>query len=176
MAVAVLALQHQRPSLAGPVAQPSAAVRLHAGWNLVAAPPGSALPPGTAARYTQPARLASYAMVPVDTGDDFMSGWGYWLYEDADVDLSLAPGVPAFSVIVPARQWVLVGNPSGTGIAAITGADVAYTYSSEHGYIAATSLQPGEAAWVYASAAATVRLSTGPLQTVTASYAPNSSR
>lgn len=163
------AVQRQAPLAAGPL-QPEQAgliVRLQVGWNLVALPPGSLPPPGVSALYTQPARLDRYDLVPVGAGEELMSGWGYWLYSAADADLRLATGLPSFSIIVPARQWVLVGNPSGTGTATLTGADYAYIYDPQSGFALATSLKPGQAAWVYNNINRTVRLSVGPPQTVT---------
>ncbi len=162
------AIQQQPALLAGPQqGQAGLSVHLEAGWNLVALPPGTTLPQQVSALYTQPARLDRYDLVPVATGEPFMSGWGYWLYAGAGADLPLAAGLPSFSIIVPGGQWVLVGNPSGSSTATLTGADYAYSYDPVNGFILTTSLKPGQAVWAYNNASRTVRLNTGPPQTVT---------
>jgi hypothetical protein len=170
LGVALMAINGDAASPDGPrrMLQSGITVHMKAGWNLVALPPGTMLPPEVKARYTQPARLANYDLVAEVPGDQLTSGWGFWLYLVSDADLTLASGVPAFSIVVPPKTWVLVGNPSGTGTADITGADVAYIYDPGSGYTVASSLLPGQAAWVYSNAGGTVRLSVGPLQTVTA--------
>jgi hypothetical protein len=46
---------------------------------------------------------------------------------------------------------MLVGDPSGSLSATVTGASAVYTYDSSSGYKAATILQPGQGAWALAS-------------------------
>jgi hypothetical protein len=88
------------------------------------------------------------------------AGLGYWVYFPRDTAVALAPdGAQSATVQVPAGRFVMAGNPSATRAVTIAGADVAYIFDpTSNGYIAATTLQPGQGAWVYSAAGVVVTL------------------
>ncbi|MGI8549541.1 MAG: hypothetical protein ACR2PL_01920, partial [Dehalococcoidia bacterium] len=64
-----------------------------------------------------------------------------------------------YSVDAPPGQLIIVGDPSGTQPATVTGADAVYVYDSASGaYQQPSTLQPGEGAWAYSAAGGIVRI------------------
>lgn len=168
LVVAVLALscllgpQHVMADAGGVVMRPAA------GWNLVAAPPGTNIGQlGTL--YTMQPGDSGYETATAATGT--VSGFGYWAYvAQAPVLVSFAGHViqggtltgganpfvlsagssQAYSVSATPGQPVLIGNPSGTVSASVVGVSSLYTYDPTLGYQSATVLQPGQGAWATA--------------------------
>lgn len=148
-----------------PTQGPAPELLLFSGWNLVALPPGSdsSAIPGPL-----------YAMRPDGSGYDAIhpanptiAGAGYWVYSTQGLGVSLGSGSDTYSVEVPAGGWALVGDPSGTQTAAVTGADIVYAYSpaalrdSENGqYFPTPVLSPGTGAWAYSAGGGTVTVTT----------------
>jgi hypothetical protein len=133
-----------------------------AGWNLIALPPGTSLPATTLLYTLQPNDADYEALLP---GGATVAGFGYWANLPSAGSggfsraITLAQGVPAaYSIPVPAGQWVMVGNPSGILPATIQGSDASYTFDPAHGYQAVTALQPGQGAFVTSTAGAVVTL------------------
>ncbi|MHB8574683.1 MAG: hypothetical protein ACYDCQ_05065, partial [Dehalococcoidia bacterium] len=97
--------------------------------------------------------------------------WGYWAYfaQSGSLDLTGATDTTQPAVTSPNGQWVMAGDPSGQAAAAISGADIAYTYSPAAGYQAATSLTVGQGAWVFAAGPVTITAGPAPAATTSPS-------
>jgi hypothetical protein len=136
----------------------AATITYLAGWNLVGAPTGTVFAQAANPLYTLTATSGgSYTPVPNTQG--VTGGQGYWAYFTAPTTVSLsASGTSALSVTAPAGRWVMVGNPSATRTVTVSGADQVYTYSPAAGYVATTSLTPGQGAWVLSNAGGAITL------------------
>jgi len=134
-----------------------------AGWNLVAAPPGTNFSVASTLYTAQPNDPGYEQSQP---SDGTIAGFGYWA-DVSSVDISgysravtLAAGSSApYTVSVPPGQWVMVGNPSGMLLASVQGADVSYVFDPVNGFEPSTVLQPGQGAWVGSTAGAVVTVS-----------------
>jgi hypothetical protein len=142
-----------------------------AGWNLVALPPGTVVTGTEGPLYTLQAGEASYQTIQPSAGG--ISGYGYWAYFPVPSALPLAPGGAAYSVRAPAGQYIMIGDPSGTLPAQISGADIAYMYDPGSGYQATTRLAPGSGAFAVSVAGGTITVTpsanalSAPLSTAT---------
>lgn len=132
-----------------------------AGWNLIAAPPGTNLSAASALYAWQPDAGSYVSVQPGATS----AGAGYWAYFPAATTVTLAGGQnAAISVAAPAGAYVLLGNPSGQTPATVSGADLVYTYDPVGGYIAAGAgavLPPGSGAWALSFAGGAITLTPG---------------
>lgn len=126
------------------------------GWNLVGGPSGQTFTQADGPLYSYPAGATAYTAVPNTT--PISGGQGFWAYFSQSTTVALTgTSSSTASVSAPAGQYIMVGNPSTTQTLTIHGADVAYTWSpSANSYSQATSLTPGQAAWVYVAAGGTV--------------------
>jgi hypothetical protein len=133
---------------------PAQPIRYPAGWNIVAAPGGSMLP---LMLYGWDPQSGTYQQV----GGVLQSGRGYWTYAAQDVNLNFGnPGAPSVCVPLAAGKWTLIGNPSGTAVVTVSGADAVYTYDPTAGaYQASTKLNAGQGAWAYSAAGGTAMIS-----------------
>jgi hypothetical protein len=123
-----------------------ATVNYPAGTSLVSGPPGSNFSAVDGPLSTLQSGDQSYESVQPSTGTT--TGFGYWAQFDAPASVQLGAGSPApYSAPASAGQWILIGDPSGTLPATVTGAGAVYTYSSASGYQPTTQLQPGQGAW-----------------------------
>jgi PKD repeat protein len=116
-----------------------------AGWNIVTGPAKTMVTGNLGPLYTyQPGNLNYQSL---SNGALLTAGQGYWAYFDAPTSSSIPfVGPQTISVNLPARQWVMVGNPGST-TATVAGADIVYTYAAGPGYQTATTLLPGQGAW-----------------------------
>lgn len=146
-----------------------------AGWNLIALPLGTnltnadgsltAVPPGSvdfeffrlplgpiAALYTWQPGYGAYGSWQTGVGP------GYWAYFTAETKVILgnAGNNGPYSVTAGPGEWVMVGDPSGTQPATVTGADSILTYTQDQGYLPAALLQPGQGAWVMSRLGGTI--------------------
>jgi hypothetical protein len=137
----------------GVKAQAAGATRKYAaGWNLIAAPTGTNVSVASSLYTAQPNDSGYEQSQP---GDGTVSGFGYWAYVSS-VDSSgysrpvqlAAGGSAPYTVPVPAGQWVMVGDPSGSMLASVQGADVSYVFDPTNGFQPTTVIQPGQGAWV----------------------------
>jgi hypothetical protein len=91
----------------------------------------------------------------IDPTNGTSSGFGYWAYFTDPAQVTLGSGRnDFFALLAPPGQYIMLGNPSGTEPALVTGADVVYTYDPSAGYTEYTTsalLNPGQGAWVYSS-------------------------
>lgn len=158
----------------GPQAGPEAiaASTYPAGWNLVGGPsgwnlnngPGSSSLPGPF--YTYQESNSDYQSIPANV--PLLAGLGVWAYFPSPTSVLGTPGSFLLYVTVPlpARHWIMIGNPS-LGPAKVSGADAVYTYNPNIGsYEHNTSLQPGQGAWAWSANGGTVTVSSAcPSQT-----------
>lgn len=145
--ISILVLAVGLLGAAGAAAQGAGtAVTYHAGWNLVAFPTGTAIA-GTSGTLSHWLTNADeYQQVPAS--GETLPAVGYWAYFPADTVVTLAPGGSgAYQVMPRAGHFVMVGDPSGTLPAQVTGADAVYTYDPANGYQQTASLSPGQGAW-----------------------------
>jgi PKD repeat protein len=116
-----------------------------AGWNIVAGPANTVVTGNLGPLYTYQPGNINYQ--PLSNGAALTVGQGYWAFFDAPATSSIPfVGPQTISVNLPARQWVMVGNPGST-TATVSGADIVYAYATGPGYQAATILLPGQGAW-----------------------------
>ncbi len=134
-------------------------ISLGAGYNLVGPPGGTTF--GDATAYTFDPTANSYHQL--SAGEATQAGQGYWLLSDAGGSMPLAAGSNAPVTITAAPgAWQLIGNPSGTQAALVTGADAVWTYNASSGqYQPATTLQPGQGAWAIAQAGGRITITPG---------------
>lgn len=140
LVLACLALRSPAPLRAqgpGP-----ATVLYPAGWNLVAAPPGSVgLPPGP--YFTTSSGTDGYTPEARPGG-----GPGFWGYFPAPAAVELGVGAQAPALFDSgAGVWTMIGNPSGVSAATVLGASVVLGYDPSLGLVQVTQLAPGEGAW-----------------------------
>jgi len=135
------------------------AITLRAGYNLVGPPGGTNF--GDATAFTFDARANAYRQL--DPGELTQPGLGYWVLATADTTLPLDGGSNGSAILVAAAgAWQLIGNPSGTLPAAVTGADAEFTYDPAAGaYSAALLLQPGQGAWAMSKAGGSLQIVPG---------------
>jgi hypothetical protein len=135
-------------------------VHYSAGWNLVAAPTGTALDKALAPYFAYGPTGTDY--VAVGPGA-IVGGRAVWAYFPTDVDVALgSTAADSTRVQAPADRWVLLGDPSTTKTLSIIGADAALGYSAAQGYYPVTSVQPGQGVWVFRHTAGQISLATGP--------------
>ena len=124
------------------------------GWNLIATPPGTTIPGPLGPFYTLQPGDSTYRQV-----QNPQRGYGYWVYFSDTTTAKLAPGSSSpYTVNAPAGQWIMVGDPSGTGPATVSGADAVYTYDPVNGYQKASTLKPGQGAWVLSNSGGPITL------------------
>ena len=138
--------------------QPETAVQalgLPPGWNLIA-DPGGIVTSGPA--YTYQIGDAGYETVPA--GTPLVPGLGYWVLATSRSAVPLGAGSPAATILAPAGQVVMVGNPSGILPAAVHGADMLITYDPVNGYHQVTNgiLTPGQGAFALSVAGGQIQL------------------
>lgn len=147
-------------SAAHQVARTVTAASYPAGWNLIAGPPGSTLSGAVGSLYTLQPGDTDYEAVPV--GTPLRSGWGYWAYFPAGGSLQTVAGSGSYSVTLKAGAWTMIGDPSGAGAATVSGAQTLLTYTTAGGYQSATSIAPGQGAWVTGNGAISVQTPPAP--------------
>jgi len=135
------------------------------GWNIVAGPTGMTFTQAANPLYSSPVNnpaAPNYTSQP--NTQPVVAGQGYWAYFYATTTVTLTGNTTLpFSVLVPAGQYVQIGNPSSTSSVTVTGADIVYAYDPTvpvggQPYTATTTLRPGQGAWVYSNAGGTVTL------------------
>src|SRR5579883_1291650 len=148
------------PGWARPRQSEATSVHYAAGWNIVAAPTATELAGTAGPQYAFGADGTGY--VSVHPGE-IVGGRAVWAFFPQDVDEAFGGTAATFTrVLVPAGQWVLIGNPSTSLTLPITGADQALAYDPAQGYVAVTSLKPGQGAWVLSAAGGDVTVGTPP--------------
>jgi len=135
-------------------------VSYSSGWNIVAGPTGTVLSGNNGPLYTFLEGDTDYETISV--GIALTQPNGYWAYFSGGATNGSIPtgGPQTLTVNLPAGQWVMIGNPGNTA-AAVTGADVVYTYSTVGGYQAATTLAPGQGGWAISMNGGTASIANG---------------
>jgi PKD repeat protein len=132
----------------GAAAPTGPAVSYAAGWNLVGGPAGATFPQANGPLYTFQAGNTAYQSIPNTQG--IIGGNGYWAYFSGQTSVSFnGDSTSPVTVQAPANQYIMVGNPSVTGPATVTGADVVYIYDAvASAYATSPTIPPGAGAWV----------------------------
>ncbi len=137
--------------------QPNVPITYPAGWNLIGVPNGSTIPGPLGPFYTFQAGDTAYQAV-----QNLQQGLGYWAFFATPTTASLPfTGPRTVTMLIPARQYVMVGNP-GSAAAILSGADVAYVYDSATGYRQTDQIPPGQGAWVFSSTGSRLTITSGP--------------
>jgi len=154
-------------------------VTYQAGWNLVAGPAGTVITGDFGPLYTFQAGNTAYQVIP--NGSPLKAGESYWAYFPAPATVSL-PTVSSqgITLLLPAGQFVQVGNPTNTTVT-VSGAEAVDTFDpSSNSYAVGMTLLPGQGAWVFSysggSVAITATLGGGPSTQPQAPAAPQSLR
>jgi hypothetical protein len=145
-------------------------IEFSAGWNVVSLPAGTNLSGVQGPLYTLQPGDTSYEAVQPSQGTK--NGVGYWAYFPAPTLIYLGAGSTApMQVSLPAGQWVMLGDPSGTGDnwATISGIDATYHYDSQYGWLfglncspRCTIIAPAEGVFVYSAAGGTATITVMP--------------
>jgi hypothetical protein len=123
------------------------------GWNLVSGPEGSHLNSAVGPLSTVQAPGAAYSQLPPDATLQGCSG--YWAYFPDGGSLVAGSDAGSCSATLAPNGWTMIGNPSTTGNATVTGTDIVMVYAAGQ-YQVVTSIAPGQGAWAYGSGQATV--------------------
>ncbi len=134
-------------------------VTYQTGWNIVGGPAGTTFPQAAATLYTLPPGADNYTTISNTTG--ITAGSGYWAYFGSPTTVSItSAGTLPQSVSVPANSYAMIGNPSNK-VVNVSGADVVYTFdpvANSYSNGSTTTLQPGQGAFVYSAAGATITI------------------
>lgn len=156
-----------------PVRAAGVPVSYHAGWNLVGGPDGTTFNAAGNA-YTLGASDSSYATsagsAPVGGGK------GYWMYFPADASVAMnGAGASSLQVTAPAGKYIMIGNPSGTQSASVSGADQVLSFDAgSQQYNAVTTLSIGQGAWALSAAGGTITITaSGPATALPVDTKPN---
>jgi hypothetical protein len=123
------------------------------GWNLISAPAGTDLSAVEGPLQHWLPTAGSYEATDPRVGTQ--TGNGYWAYFANDSSVTLAAGLSGGGHYnVAAGKYAMIGDPSGTLPASVTGAEVVYTYDPVNGYQQTTTLQPGQGAWALSNGVA----------------------
>jgi len=148
-------------------------VTFSAGYNMIGVPSGTAVNADSVLAFD----TAANSYTQLGSGDSLSGGRGYWAYFSGDIPVTLPAGSNAsITVAASAGKWQLIGNPSGTTPALVTGADEVFAFDAVAGqYMAVTSLQPGQGAWALSRSGGSITSAPGattPAPAVTAQPAP----
>lgn len=137
-------------------AQPAATVITYpAGYNLIGVPSGTVLP---VTAYSLDPATQQYVSIPA--GTPLTGGTGYWAFFPQPTSVNLPAGATNVTVQVPPGSYAIVGNPSATASATITGADFMQIYDPRlHVYLPLHDLPPGSGAFVYSATGGTITIS-----------------
>ncbi len=141
-----------------------------AGWNLISSATAVSLdvPSAGPSLYTLQPGDASYQTL---NWQQLQAGYGYWALFRENTAVHLPPSSQeSYSVDVPAGQWVMVGNPSTSGSARLTGVDQAFIYSALSGYRADTLIPVGYGAFVLSNRGGRITVSAGPADSPEVDY------
>jgi hypothetical protein len=140
----------------GQPAAPTIGTTYPAGWNLIAAPPGTVITGASLPLYTW--QYGDVAYVP---GTTTQPGFGYWAFfpGQSTIVLAVTPTTTITRALQP-NVYIMVGN-AGSTPATVSGADVVYTYSPTSGYQITNVLQPGQGAWALSFAGGNVTITNG---------------
>jgi len=147
-----------------PMPRGGGAIPYPAGWNLIAGFTGAGGQPTIVSGadeplYTFQAGDRSYKAVPSST--PLQAGVGYWVHFSQPTSVVFpqgTPDMPSVTQVLPAGQFVMIGNPFPTA-ARVSGASIVYIYDPDRGYQERTTLQAGQGAWAFSTSGATITLS-----------------
>ncbi len=126
-----------------PPPMPGITVTYQPGWNIVAAPTGTSIAGASGPLYTFQTGDTVYR-----TASTTQSGFGYWAYFPSAATATIPySGPQTVTKSLQPGQFIMIGNSSSSQ-AVVSGADIVYIYNAVSGYQQATTLQPGQGAWV----------------------------
>jgi hypothetical protein len=141
------------------------AISYPTGWNLISGPGGSTLSGNTGFLYTLQPGDSSYETLPPDS--ILRAGWGYWAYFPNGGTLHPGPDANSYTTVLNAGQWAMLGDPSSSEAATVSGASDVLIYTPDGGYQSSLLIQPGSGAFVSGSGAVTVALPGAPTPSLT---------
>ena len=130
-----------------------------AGFDLISIPAGSTVNAAAIDDFDPVANTFR----TLGSGEQPQAGHGYWAFFNAASSTMLAAGSNQPVSITDANgSWILIGNPSGTQPALVTGASAVFSYDSVQGkYNATMLLAPGDGAWAMAPAGGVITIAPG---------------
>lgn len=136
------------------------------GWSLIGLPDGASVAPDSPlfGWYDQGAGGAYGIYAPTDV---LTPGLGYWAFFSCPQAVRLPPGSASASFSLSAHHAAVVGNPSGTSSAVVSGHDRSARWDAKTGAYHLSeaepqTLRPGEAMWVLSHAGTTIQVLAGP--------------
>jgi hypothetical protein len=134
-------------------------VTFGAGYNMIGVPSGTAVSADSVLAFD----TAANSYTQLGSGDSLSGGRGYWAYFSADTPVTLPAGSNAsITVAASAGKWQLIGNPSGTTLALVTGAAEVFAFDAVAGqYMGVTTLQPGQGAWALSPTGGSITIDAG---------------
>jgi plastocyanin len=172
-AVTVVAADNPAPAPGANQGPAGRSVTFRAGYNMIGVPSGTTVNADSVLSFD----TAANSYTQLGSGDSLNGGRGYWAYFSTDTTITLPAGSDS-AVTVPASAgtWQMIGNPSGTTPALVTGADSVFAFDAAGGqYMAVTTLQPGQGAWALSRSGGSITSAPGattPAPAVTAQPAP----
>jgi len=146
--VGVAALAAAIGGLSGGRPASAATIAYSQGWHLVAGPDGTIFRGVVGDLLTLDPGQGDYVKVPSD--QPVHAGKAYFAYFSGLINVRMGPDQhDAVSIPLVAGAYTFVGNPSAYSAATISGADLAYVYDQQGGYLVQTSIPPGSGALVY---------------------------
>jgi Raf kinase inhibitor-like YbhB/YbcL family protein len=141
-ATATVSIGESAAPTTGQTGTSTMSIAYSAGWNLIAAPPGTVISGASLPLYTWQNGDVAYA--PSNTTQP---GSGYWAYFAAPsaVVMPIIASTTVTSALQP-NAYAMIGNAASLP-ATVSGADVVYVYNSTTGYQVTNVLQPGQGAW-----------------------------
>lgn len=122
----------------------------------MAGPSGTALSGYIGPLYTYQPGDTDYEVLGAD--GPLVPPEGYWAYFGGRGYETLpVTGSQTLTLTVPALEWAMIGNPGGTP-ATVTGADTVYVYAGTAGYVATSTLSPGQGAWAISTSGGTITI------------------
>lgn len=156
-----------RPSSAQAAAPPTGMTAHYtSGWNLVAAPTGTALS-GVAGTLLGLGSVSDGYTEVARSG--LVGGRAVWAYFPAATDVPLGATAATYTqMVLPPDHFALIGNPSTTVTLPIRGADIALSYDAASGYQPVTQLKVGQGAFVLSHSGGVVSVGAAPSEAITA--------
>jgi hypothetical protein len=146
----------------GPPPPPSAligatTIPLPAGWNLIGGSTGTQVSGAVGPLFTFQAGDTGYETL--SPGQQLNAGEGYWAFIPVQGTLTITTIPPQIlSFPLPLGAWIMIGNPSSSPVT-LSGASTIFTFNPTiNNYQPATTLQPGQGAWVFSVTGGTLTM------------------
>jgi len=132
-------------------------VTYHAGWTIAGGPDGTVFN-SIGSIYSLDAGDSGYVAGPSNA--PVAGGKGYWVYFATDTQVTMnGAGASTVRLTAPAGRYILIGNPSGTQAATVSGADQVLSYDAAVGqYVETTTLAVGQGALAFSNQGGTITI------------------